>query len=729
MLALATAVSVGPADAAPAGHFDALTSPATFAAQIAAAPVALPATDTETHVPLAASYNRLPIRFEPNVGQAPPTVKYVARGGGYSVALTETAASLELTRSKVGVSTDTMLGTPPRTNDHARLRLSLDNARADPELHAEQKQNSVSNYFVGSDRSHWHSNIANYGAIRYSDVYPGIDWIIYGNPHQLEYDFVVAPHAIPRQIRINVEGAEGLSLDGNGDLLIRARNHTVRQIKPLVYQDAPDGTRRIVTARYVVDDTHRQVAFAVDDYDHDRPLIIDPVLSYSTYFGGTNNDEVNTIAMDRAGNIYVAGFAGSADFPNTHSIQAFSGGDAFIAKLSHDGSTLLYSTFLGGSSFDLANAIAVDVAGNAYVTGITGSTDFPTVNPVQATKKGAIYDVFIAKLNASGGALVYSTYLGGSAPNVASAIAVDPAGHAYVVGRTGSTDFPTFHAFQPNYAGGTISNGIGEGFITKLNIAGNAFVYSTYLGGSGYDEINAVAADIAGNAYVAERTSSADFPTVHSLQPYKGADAFVAKLKPDGSALVYSTFLGGSDEDAANAIALDLAGNAYVAGSTRSTDFPTVNPAQAAFTGQYPYSAIAFVAKLDRDGTKLMYSTYLGGGNFDAANAIAVDLAGDAYVAGSAESTDFPIVRPIQATNRGYGDTFVTKLSPAGNKLVYSTYLGGSDTDMATGIVVGLAGKAYVVGNTLSTDFPTANPLQALKADQQDGFIFTISPY
>ena len=434
-------------------------------------------------------YGNLPIRFEVNVGQAPSEIEYLARGNGYTVALTEQAAILGLrpvaAPQNRARSTDPAPATPA-SPPPARLRLSLLHARPQPPLQPERQQTSVSNYFVGNDRTKWHSNIANYAAVRYERIYPGIDWVVYGNPRQLEYDFVVAPRSDPRQIALRIDGAQSVSLDDNGDLLVKVRDVTLRQLKPVVYQSADDGARHNIEGRYVL--THRQVAFALGPYDHSRQLIIDPTFVYSTYLGGSGRDAATGVAVDNEGNAYVAGATTSTDFSTVNPLQASNHsastgypGNAFIFKLNAAGSALIYSTYLGGSGNDTANGIAVDSAGNVYVTGSTTSTDFPTVAPFQAANHATSpshypANAFITKLNPSGSALVYSTYLGGSGPkgssvqaDTANAIAVDESGNAYVAGATGSTDFPTLNPFQAvNNTGGSV-------------IGSNAFITNSTL--------------------------------------------------------------------------------------------------------------------------------------------------------------------------------------------------------------------------------------------------------
>lgn len=480
------------------------------------------------------------------------------------------------------------------------------------------------------------------------------------------------------------------------------------------------GTRQEIAAHYVIRD-QRRVGFEIASYDTGRTLFIDPLL-YSTYLGGSGDEYAFAIAVDSAGNAYVTGQTSSLNFPLTNPEQPtnMGGTEVFVAKLNSTGSALVYSTYLGGSGGDIGYGVAVDSSGNAYVTGSTSSTNFPTVTPLQPAFGGGGTDAFLAKLDPTGSVLVYSTYLGGSLSDTGQGIAVDSAGNAYVTGQTSSTNFPTRNALQPASGGG------GDAFLAKVNPTGSALVYSTYLGGSASDDGYGIAVDSAGNAYIIGTTFSTNFPTENSLQSTNmgGTDAFVAKLNPAGSALVYSTYLGGSGSEVGIAIAADNSGNAYVTGYTSSTNFPVVNSLQAVNAGGND----AFVAKIDPTGSALVYSTYLGGNYGDTGQGIAVDSAGNAYVTGITFSTNFPTVNPLQARYAGGGnDAFVAQFNPAGSALVYSTYLGGSGIDFAHAITVDSAGNAYVAGGTGSTDFPTVNPLQPANAGSYDAFLVKIS--
>ncbi|MGO9274542.1 MAG: SBBP repeat-containing protein [Terriglobia bacterium] len=751
------------------------------------------------------SYGRLPLSFEANQGQTDGRVRFLARGGGYTIFLTDDEAVLTLRKSQPSRPGMTRLGQldkfglpghlhpidsrarlwPSLADDLKSLRQSLipelsqlvsePNAgqgavAAGPESQSAQavrmrlvggnfKAHVVgqdelpgrSNYFIGNDPKKWRTNVPNYTKVKYEGVYPGVDLVYYGDSlkdGRLEYDFVVQPGADPNQIKLSFAGADGICVDAaSGDLVLTMGHDEVRLHKPAVYQptvaavSSPptnlvaavyDRRRRSQSAATAEPDgafvlvSNYELAFRVAGYDPKRVLVIDPVLSYSTYLGGSNYDSGFSVAVDVAGNAYVTGITDSTDFPTANPLQSNNGGpDAFVAKLNPAGSVLAYSTYVGGSGLNVGAAIAVDSAGNAYVTGWTDSTDFPTANPFQPHLGGSD-DGFVTKLNSAGSALVYSTYLGGSASDGSYGIAVDAAGNAYVTGGTYSTDFPTANPLYSCSGGGA--------FVTKFNPTGSALVYSTCLGGSG-DEGNDIAVDAAGNAYVTGATGPG-FPTLNPLQSsyHGGGDLFVAKLNPTGSALVYSTYLGGSSYDEGDGIAVDAAGNAYVTGYTTSTDFPTANPFQANCGACNPSLDVgdAFVAKLNPNGSALVYSTYLGGSNANYGRGIAADAAGNAYLGGSTDSPDFPTANPLQGTcggdNPTLGDAFVAKLNPAGSVLVYSTCLGGSSTDGGGAIAVDAAGNAYVTGLTYSPDFPTANPLQPGNKGDGDAFVAKIAP-
>jgi hypothetical protein len=693
---------------------------------------------------VAESYGKLPLSFEANDGQADGRVKFLSRTSGYAIFLTGDEAVLAFGRKKAknaapkGASrfegAAVSLKRYPDTNLNPAtlqsmtgsvLRMKLRNANPAAKIAGTDKLAGTSNYFIGNDPEKWRTNVPTYRKVKYEGIYPGVDLVYYGNQRQLEYDFIVAPGADPRRIAFDVSGANRIHRDGHGDLVFKTGEDETRWHKPVAYQEK-DGSRQLVAAHYAITDTNR-VGFEVAKYDASRPLYIDPLI-YSTYLGGSGYDYGSSIAVDTTGIAYVTGGTYSTDFPIVAPLQSTGGGtyeDVFVSKLNPAGSALIYSTYLGGSGDDIGYGIAVDGAGNAYVTGRTASTNFPTMNPLQAANGGGA-NAFVAKIDATGATLVYSTYLGGSAFDFGSGIAVDGAGNAYVTGDANSADFPTVNPLQPIYGGGG-----SDAFVSKVNPAGAALVYSTYLGGSGNDQGNSIAVDSAGNAYVTGPTLSLDFPTMNPLQPSYGggeSDAFLSKLSPTGSELIYSTYLGGSGIDNGNGIAVDSAGNAYVTGWTTSTNFPTTPGAFQTVCNNGRTScdtfSDVFVSKLNPSGSALVFSTYLGGTADDYGLGIAVDSAGDAYVAGWTKSHDFPKRNAFQGY-KAISDAFVSKLNPSGSTLLFSSWLGGG-SGWSNGIGVDNAGNAYATGWT-GGGFPTKNPLQpAYGGGNSDAFVSKI---
>ncbi|HYS17149.1 MAG TPA: SBBP repeat-containing protein [Candidatus Binatia bacterium] len=693
------------------------------------APGAASKSDDAVRVGVIEAFGKLPLSFEANRGQTDSQVRFLSRSLQHTLLLAPTEAVLvfvtrEHPEGSQGHGAKAKLGKPgPATR--TVLRMTFLGANPDARVTGREELPGKANYFVGNDPASWRTNVPTYARVHYEDLYPGIDLVYYGNQRQLEYDFVVRPAADPRRIALSFRGAHRLEVDSQGDLVLHTTAGAIRQSKPIIYQEVA-GRRVEIPGGYVLRDGQR-VGFHVAAYDTSLPLIIDPSLAYSTYLGGSGFDEGRGIAVDSTGNAYVTGSTDSIDFPTTTGVfqtacdtgPGFCSGDVFVTKLNPAGSALVYSTYLGGSGFDQGFGIAVDSTGNAYVTGVTTSTNFPTTAGAFQTATGgpadSQIDAFVTKLNPTGSGLVYSTYLGGNGFDEGFGIAVDSTFNAYVTGFTSpaadpsSPNFPTTPgAFQTVFGGGPSS----DAFVTKLNPAGSALVYSTYLGGSDADVGSAIAVGAGGNAYVTGFTGSTDFPTTGgAFQTVSGGlrDAFVTKLNPTGSApLVYSTYLGGSGDDEGLAIAVDASGNAYVTGDTDSTNFPIMAGAfQTAFGGG---SFDAFVTQVAPTGATLTYSTYLGGNGDDQGAGVAVDASGNAYVTGSTGSTDFPTTAgAFRTASGGNGDAFVTTLAPTGSTLVFSTYLGGSGFDIGTGITVDAMSSpnAYVVGFTDSSDFPT----------------------
>jgi hypothetical protein len=710
-------------------------------------------------------YGGLPLNFEANQGQSDPRAKFISRGSGYALFLTSTESVL-LLRGGVGAESGKSKQTVPRREALeepgdvnqglkqvrrdggklaiVRIRLVGANATASP-AGFEELPGKV-NYFLGSDPTKWRTDVPMFAKVRYENVYPGVDLVYHGDHRQLEYDFVVAPGATPDLIRMSFDGLAGErdeiapEVDGKGNLILRTSGREVGMRLPFVYQLTGE-SRKQISCGYARLGKHL-VGFRIGEYDRSKPLIIDPVLTYSTYLGGSDTDVPSGIAVDSLGSAYVVGSTFSTDFPTTSgTFQGTIKGteDTFITKLSPDGKSLIYSTYLGGSGADTGGGIAVDSTGNAYITGQTSSNDFPTtLGAFQTMPKGSVATAFVAKLAPDGKSLVYSTCLGGSGINgadVGNGIAVDSIGSAYVTGSTGSLDFPTTTgAFRTTSGGGF------DAFVTKLAPDGKSLVYSTYLGGSGDDMGTSIALDSGLSAYVTGSTLSTNFTTTAGAfqLALKGTvNAFVSKLAPDGKSLVYSTFLGGTginNGEFGGGIAVDSTFNAYVTGGTGSTDFPTMNAFQGTYGGG---PSDMFLTKLNPGGTALLYSTYLGGFANDAGLAIALGSGGNAFVTGRGDSGNFPIVNAVQPVCGGCQhagpDAFVARLDTTQsgvNSLVYSSFLGGTAQEFGTGVAVDGLGAAYVAGIT-SSGFPiTPGTLQVspTPGGSTEGFVVKIGP-
>jgi hypothetical protein len=636
----------------------------------------------------AEAYGKLPLRFEANAGQTGGQVKFLSRGSGYTLFLTSSEAVLALKKNT--------------------LRMQLLGADANAEATGVEKLPGTVNYFIGNDPKQWRTNVPTYGKVEYRNVYPGVDLVYYGNQQQLEYDLVVAPGVDPRVARLGLGGASRMQLDSGGDLALETSGGTLHFRKPVAYQRTANG-KRAVDARYALRGAD-EITFEIGAYDHSQPLVIDPVLFYSTYLGGSGGENATAlpngnIAVDSAGNAYVTGYTQSTNFPTVDPFQPSNGGilNAFVTKVNPEGTAFVYSTYLGGKDQDMGGGIAIDSSGNAYVTGLTTSNNFPTTpGAFQFFKQsaGANSAAFVTKLNSTGSALLYSTYLSGSSSDSGAGIAVDSSGRASVTGQANSTNFPTTPgAPQPTLSGAP------DAFVTTLAADGGSLVFSTYLGGSSIDAGVGIALDPSGNIYITGNTLSSNFPLVSPLQPASGGgyDAFVAKFNPLTSTLVYSTYLGGSSTDFGYGIAVDSAGSAYVTGLTTSTNFPTRNPYQGTLLGSATTNQNAFVTKLNPAGSALVYSTYLGA-SFVTGYGIAVDSTGAAYVTGITQG-NFPLVGSLVPSDR-FPNPFVTKFNPAGSALVYSTYLGGDGA--GSGIAVDTSGNAYVTGFAgFQAPFPT----------------------
>jgi hypothetical protein len=629
----------------------------------------------------------VPLSFEQNLGQVGPSFPFIARGPGYSCL----ASSREL-RLRLGIE---------------ELRIGFPGASAGVPLEGVDTLPGRVNYLIGADPKGWLTDVPTFARVRAGDLYPGIDLVLYGNQRQLEFDFVVAAHADPGVIRLSISGHRGLSVDASGDLVVRLAAGELRQHRPVVYQVMGD-ERRLVSAEYaiVARDT---VAFRLGEYDPVLPLVIDPVLSYGTYFGGSMGDSGAAIALDAQGNIYVAGLTGSEDLPvkNAYLPTLPAGATSYVVKLAAGGASVVYCTYIGGG--DTVGGLGVDAAGQATIVGRTWG-DLPTKNSLQGTLRGGS-DAFVLRLNATGNQLVYSTYLGGSDNDEAYDVAVRSSGETYVTGYAISTDFPLENAYQDT------NRGNADAFVAVLNAAGSALLLSTYLGGEEGEEALSVAFDTSGNIYVAGATFSVDFPTKNAYESDKpgNLDWFIAKLGLGSGDLVYSTYFGLGGVEGANSIAVDATGGAVVVGDC--VNCTTLNPLQ-------PNGAGMFILKLTPAGNQLVFATPFGGEDgYQTAEDVALDTSGNIYVAGHTNASDFPSTNPFQACHSDLTDAIALKLNSSGSTVLYSSCIGGTAGDLAYGIAVDGAGAAYLTGNTVSADFPVQSPYQATLKGDQDAFV------
>ncbi|MBD1940070.1 SBBP repeat-containing protein [Microcoleus sp. FACHB-68] len=642
-------------------------------------------------------WGKLGLSFIENAGQVDAEVKYQIKGRGHTFYFTPNEI----------IFTAQSQGEGETENTSSVVRSNLIGGNFNPTIETLGKLPGVANFLNGDDPNQWKTDVSTYEGVVYRNVYEGIDRIYKGTEGHLKGEFIVAAGADAGQIKIQYKGMEDLELRKDGALIIKTATGELIDSAPYVYQEINGEIKEVESAYKLLGDG--TVGFSLGAYDSAHTLVIDPVLIYHnrTFYTGLPGTG-DGIAVDSVGNVYVTGYTSFNRFPTT--VNAFqttapAPSNAFVTKLDATGTTLIYSTYLGGNgNRDYGNDIAIDSAGNAYITGTTNSTDFPTVNPLQPAKASSseLADSFVTKLNASGNALLFSTYLGGSDGATAQSIALDGVGNIYVMGSTSSTDFPTVNPLQGQLAGDS------DGFVSKLNPDGTALVYSTYLGGTGGDQFTDMVLDNAGNVFLAGSTGSVDFPTTNPLQGQKadGADGFVSKLNPNGTALVYSTYLGASGYEIVNGIAVDISGNAYLVGSTDSDNFPLKN----AFLGEKTTPLDGFVSKLNPDGTALVYSSYLSrsfssgngfGTTYDRyrnGQAIAIDTSGNAYA--TINETFRFSVGSGNITGDGHS-SYLFKINPLGTKHTLSEIYAAQSAEIAVDSV----GSVYIVGS----EYDTAN--------------------
>ena len=670
------------------------------------------------------------LRFEPNEGQFPEATKFAARTKNYSLFLLPTALVLRpFTHPEQGSTSQAL----QISRAQAIAALQFVGAAQKPNIVGAGKLQSISNYFHGADPRQWQSKVPNYSRVEYRNLYPGVNLVCHGEQSEPEFDWIVEPGADPEQIRLSVEGAKP-AIDRVGDLVLKVPEGEVRLKKPAIYQEV-DGTRRPRSGRFILR-ANQQISFKIGNFDRTHSLVIDPVLVYSTYLGGSTDDEAAQVTVDASGNILVIGTAQSNNFPLVNPLPSQSNKtgflEAFITKFDASGANLVYSTYLAGTApghVDRGNAIAVDASGNAYITGQTNDLNFPTTPGAYLPAPGAgtvglcgnCTDGWLAKLDPTGSSLLFSTYLTGNSNNVLSipfGIALDAGGNIYLAGDADPRTFLTTPGAY-RYVDPAATLGV---FITKMNPTGSALVYSSVIGGNGSDQAYAIALDTSDNAYVTGVTGSTNFPATTVLQaPRAAIQAFALKLNASGGQLVYSTLFGAGQ---GLGIAVDPSGSAYISGYTLEP-IPTAGPMQTQFNNDD-----AFVSKLDPRGATLIYSILLGGSNVDQGTGIALDPAGNAYVTGRTQSADFPTVNAIQPVYSGgtlcdynCSDVFVTVVSADGSKFLFSTYLGDTGFEFGNSVALDSSGSIYVAGVTTSADFEVVHPYQAVQNALANGGI------
>jgi len=673
------------------------------------------------------SHGKRMLSFEPNAGRTDPAVKFLSRGPGYTlfVTPTETVISLHPPRKH---RADTSEGADSRldsaveddlpgfsasfgpdfltSSEPAVLRMKFLGASAGPQVRGEQPLAGKVNYFLGNDRAQWRTNLPTFGRVRLEEVYPGIDLVYYGNEGQLEYDFIVAPGAAANAVTLAIEGAEKAELDERGDLVLWIGEQQLLWRKPNVFQQV-DGKRQEIAGRYALSgsdasDSTFMISFELAAYDPTQALVIDPVLVYSTYLGGSGEDRPSGLAVDAEGNAVVVGSTESLDFPTKDPFQLRGGAwDAFITELSPTGE-LIFSTYLGGGRNDFANAIAIGSSGNFYIVGTTESTNFPVMNAFQPTTVPTTVaqqrDAFVVKLNSSGSALLYGTYLGGRRGEQGTALALDNEENMYIGGNTDSADFPTLNPIQPKLTRSIDGRTDRDAFVAKLHSSGSHLLYSTYFGGGADELVNGIAVDGQGSAYIAGTTDSPDLPVKNAMQPTFGGwieDMFFAKLSPAGQ-LIYASYFGGSRGDWMTTVALNPRGELVIVGITGSADLPASN----AFPSDPIGWAHVIIARLHASDGSFIDARYLGGSNNEYLVGMSLDASGDIYLTVNTGSPDFPMTDALQPRLPDTPGAFVTKLSSDGEAILFSTFLGAGGLGGVALVALDPSGNLILVHNT-----------------------------
>jgi hypothetical protein len=694
------------------------------------------------------NFGRLPLTFEANRGQAASEVKFLSRGHGYNAFLTSGGMTLSLRASDIEAGSNSARSSTSdlQPSPVVAVQFRLIGASQNPQVVGEDPQPGRVNYFMGKDPLKWRTNVPTYRRVRYRNVYPGIDLVYYGNYQQLEYDFALSPGADPRQIQFEIKGVTQMTLSHSGELVLQVKGAKLHFQSPVVYQES-NGQRVPVVGGYVMKDPSH-IGFQLSDFDSSKPLVIDPVLVYSTYLGGSGGDQPTGIEVDNSGNVYLTGYTDSADFPlTTLGSLATNNYHVFVVKLDATGSNLIYADYIGGDNADYSIGLVLDSANEVYVSGATQSTNFPVVNAFQSQQPGP-YAGFLTRISADGCALLYSTYLGGNNSDQPSAIAIDGSGEVLVAGYTQSQNFPVINAFQP----AALANQGGiygtYGFLTKFSADDSSLLYSTYFAGNAnveesgccwippFSAINAVAADANGNAYVAGTTNTYNFPVTtgsfltSNTTVQNSAVGFVSKFNSAGG-LDYSTYFYGSSGYPVSiaSIAVDDLGSAYITGSAYSDGTFPITSTSICDPGSYGFACgYTFATKFSPGGSALTYSTFLGPNNYATPQAIALDTNQDAYVFAFSNSSSFAEVNGIQAYDSGY-DALLVEINPDATAQTLATYIGGNHDDLPAGIALDNNGNIYVAGSTDSQDFPvTQGVFQNQRPGINNVFVAKIGP-
>lgn len=637
--------------------------------------------------------------------------------------------------------------------EYYAVKLNILDANTDVEVIGEERLSWNNNYFIGNDPSRWFKNVPNYSKVRLKNIYENIDLVYYFQDGSLKYDFIIYSGADPEQIllRFDTGDKNSLKIENNGGLLIKTPFGNLIEKCPVSYQISGGKREMIKTDFEIVNSEENTVTFNIGDYNPEFPVTIDPEIIYSTFIGGSGDIEWSYgIAVDAGGNAFITGQTESFDFPVTSGVikeTSIGSINGFVSKINASGTALEFSTYIGSASHSEGlKDIAIDAAGNSYVAGWTHSMDYPTTEGAFDREMNGSDGAVITKLNSNGSELLFSTYLDGFDKETVWAIEVDESNNVYVAGITTSYDFPvTSGAFDES------TDSSQDIFISKLNSSGSSLRFSTFLGGSGIDECYDICLDESNNVYISGNTDSPEFPITagafcKSLSGYM--DGFVSKLSSNGKNLIFSSFLGGSKKENVFGIDIDNEQNVYVTGITLSDDFPITPAAYDTSFSKYSEDQPdpsdlpsksnktldenkydIFVSKLNSTGSILVYSTYLGGNGNDYGTYLAVDEEGNAYITGYTESNNYPTTSG--AFDRGYNglyDVFVSKLSPDGTRLIYSSYYGGSGDDIGYKTVVTSAGRVYITGWTNSGNFPVSENTvdESFNGGEADVFVLVL---